>query len=284
MYKSYWDTVSTPIRLADFVYNHDYDNQIDRIREMSDKAERDAAKAALPCIMVSCVSENRNAGKHTGLICIDIDGKDNPEITDWPKFIRHDLRKLEIIAYAGLSVSGQGCFAIIPISYPSRHEAHFKALQEDFSRCGINIDPSGKNVNRLRGQSSNNPVTSFCNPIATRYSRTANSGTVKSWQKPTGLDAIKVQEVVDKIVAEKRDVTKNYHDWVRIAQALATTFGEKGRNFFHEVSQFYPRYDSVKADEKFSSFLGKGYSKLGLGTFFKICSSNRDRKNVSKGM
>ena len=52
-------------------------------------------------------------------MCIDIDAKDNLHILDFAA-CRNDLAKIKNIMYAGLSVSGNGVFALIPIRYPEK--------------------------------------------------------------------------------------------------------------------------------------------------------------------
>jgi len=267
---SYTAKTTSRVRLGDFLYDARHEDDATRIREMSDKADRDYAKALLPGALVSCRTDNRDAGtpiEHTGLICVDIDAKQNPGIDDWAGFVTKALPDLD----AGLSVSGLGCFAIIPVSNPDQHTGHFEAIREDFKRCGVTIDNAGKNPKNLRGYSYNNETTSFYNPSAKRYTRIWNPPPVKLAQPPTGNDAAKVQEAVNRIVAEKRDVTGGYESWIKIAQSLAVAFGESGRGWFHQVSQFHPEYDQDRTDKKYTSFVNKGYNRVGLGTFFHLC-------------
>jgi hypothetical protein len=272
---NYTAKATSRVRLGDFLEDATHEDAATRIREMSDKADRDFAKAQLPAALISCRTDNRDAGtpfEHTGLICVDIDAKHNPGVTDWGRFIACELPKLDVITYAGPSVSGRGCFAIIPIANSGHHVGHFEAIREDFKRCGVTLDIAGKNPRNLRGYSYSNEIGSFHNPNAKTYTRILNPPPAKTVQMPTGADARKVQEAVNRIVAEKRDVTNGYESWIKIAQALAVTFGEGGREWFHLVSQFNPEYDYQQADSKYTSFLGRGYNQVGLGTFFRQCA------------
>ena len=51
-----------------------------------------------------------------------------------------------------------------------------------------------------------------------------------------------IEQMIQRLEAQRRDVTTSYHDWFRIGMALATQFGESGRNYYHRISCYYPRY------------------------------------------
>jgi len=123
------------------------------IRECGDPEEQLSLKLKAPVFSVSGVFEpsfsRKNLVEHSGLICLDIDQKDNPRITDW-QTLKADLRNIRFVAYAGLSIRGNGLFLIVPILYHNKHEEHFDALSFFFSAIGLTIDQSCKNINRLR--------------------------------------------------------------------------------------------------------------------------------------
>jgi hypothetical protein len=273
LFRNYMQLQSSRARLGDFLYDPSHENEVVRLREIQDKGERDIYKAMLPCVMVSCYSDSRAQGSvffPTGLICVDIDAKDNPGVLDWAQFILGDLSQIPVVTYAGLSVSGRGCFAIIPVTDPGSHLGHFRALEAEFRQFGIMIDPSGKNINRLRGYSYNDENTSFSNPNASRYTKIADPPKPKPNHKPMGNEVGKVQQAVSRIVSEKRDITTRYEDWIRIGLSLASAFGERGRGWYHDLSQFHPEYDPDLTDRKYDSFLNR-YDRIGLGTFFMLC-------------
>ena len=142
-----------------------------------DTAEMDAynkIKSSLPCLCVSGTFQGTrneiNLISHTGFICIDIDSKDNPHITDW-EALKHRLSEYDCIAYCALSLSGDGLFCIIPIDKPltvvipppgaegrseaikrvkEKHVAQFRALKKTFQILGLKIDESCKDLTRLR--------------------------------------------------------------------------------------------------------------------------------------
>src|ERR1700693_5174643 len=82
-----FDTRSKQIKLLDFLTNPQLENIILAIRKPGiDPIEKDMLKAKIRAATISsnCGLGNRRLGcqNNTGLICIDIDQKDNPNIKD----------------------------------------------------------------------------------------------------------------------------------------------------------------------------------------------------------
>ena len=154
-FANYKSITPNQVNLYDWLQNDEYQDKVNKIRHIGDKGERDKIKATLPGITVSGLFQTRNKEglvKHSGLICIDIDYKDNRHMSNF-----HEMKKIlstcPFVAYSGLSVSGTGYYAIIPILCPEKHEAHFKALEKIFANKGITIDTACKDVCRMRGYS-----------------------------------------------------------------------------------------------------------------------------------
>lgn len=125
---------------------------IDQIRSSTDKEEIQLLKKRLHAVTVSGTFSRRIGGnlvQHSGLICIDIDGKDNPDIADMED-LKYKLSKLPYVLYCGLSASWKGLFCVIPIADPNKHRQHFYSLEKDFQEMDIIIDSSCKDVTRLR--------------------------------------------------------------------------------------------------------------------------------------
>lgn len=164
LFRSYYEPEPwASISILDFISNVvvcDYATEIAELRKAEDKATRDKIKAQLPAVTVSGVfHERKNTGllRHSGFICVDFDEKQNGAITDWDD-ARDTIGGLAEVLFCSLSVSGRGCFAIIPIAYPDQHVAHFKALQKIFADIGFICDPTS-DVSRLRGLSSDPDAT-----------------------------------------------------------------------------------------------------------------------------
>jgi RecA-family ATPase len=79
--------------------------------------------------------------------------------------------------------------------------------------------------------------------------------------------------VVEKIVACKKDITGDHDQWLKIGFALCE-LGENGREYFQQISQFYPGYTKVESDEKFDELLETKDGRTSLGTLFYIAKQN----------
>lgn len=131
-----------------------YAPQIAKIRSLcptqdeKDRNHEEVArlKRALPAGVVSAVVENgigkENVVERNGVLAIDIDGKDNPAIADWEAF-KNELAKCRFIAYVGLSISGLGVFALIPIADPMKHKEHFDSAVQDFKKATFTFPQNG---------------------------------------------------------------------------------------------------------------------------------------------
>lgn len=175
LFSSYRDTIpAMEISMEDFcanVISGDYRDEVLGIRDLTVKAERDRIKATLPAVTISGTFTRRGNAylkQHSGFICVDIDGHHNPQVTDWER-TRDSIGNVNQVLFCALSVSGKGCFAIIPIAYPDRHHEHFQSLRRDFHTAwGLTIDNT-PDVARLRGISYDPGAT--WQPDAADYSR-----------------------------------------------------------------------------------------------------------------
>lgn len=125
---------------------------INQIRSARNKKEINKLKSTLPVAAISGIFSGRklkDLTEHTGLTCIDIDGKDNPKV-DNLEDLKSIISQLPFVMYCGLSASGKGLYCIVELQYPQEHIQQFYALEKDFLDMGIIVDPSCKDVTRLR--------------------------------------------------------------------------------------------------------------------------------------
>lgn len=159
IHKNYFDPKpSFTCQVADFclnVQNGDYQEEVEAVRKLSTKDERDKIKATLPAATLSGTFTERKGSalvKHSGFICVDLDAKGNPNVNNWG-VERDKLMHIKNVFFAAKSVSGQGLFLLIPITQPERHRAHFDQLIIDMAKHNYAIDKSCRDVSRLRGMS-----------------------------------------------------------------------------------------------------------------------------------
>lgn len=279
-FKNYMSPIpEATISLWDWLNDDSLKKDVEFIRTVKNKDERSQLKSKLPGVTVSGTFTQRKAScliKHSEFICIDIDSKENPSVTNFEE-LKNKLKNILNVAYCGISVSGQGVFCIIPIKYPEKHKEHFEALKMCFDKLGIIIDKSCADVSRLRGYSydpnayfNENPEMFFQyfdyrKSIENRLSEDSNSQIEINASE--NFTKRKVMEIINKIQKTSIDITEKYEQWFQIGCALANEFGEEGREMFDLVSQNHPKYHPDVVDSKFSDCLNSPYSYY-IGTFF----------------
>lgn len=273
--------------LAEFLDDTSSHQLIQQIRMTEDKTERTRLKSGLPCATISAICPDGrkadNAFEHTGLICIDIDGQDNPGFESGAE-LKAEVCKVAEVAYCSLSASGNGCFAIFRLSHPENHLGHLLALQRLFkSRLGIIIDGQCKDVKRLRFASYDSEpyINDNAEPFriidaATKPkpnpTRTTVAMAPRTWNENPEATLDKVARLTEEVVRRGIDLTDGYSKWVEIGMSLAN-LGEAGRKLFHAVSSVYPGYDRAKADTKFTNLL-RTTRKVTIATFFHQCEAH----------
>ena len=136
-------------------------------------------------------------------IAIDIDESDNRTITDWTA-AKWAISCLPYISYCGLSVSGRGVWAIIPIANSNEHTEHFKAIADDLAHTSLNVlqwddkevtrwqgiivDDAPSNISSKRFLSYDDEA--YYNPCAEIYTRTLEPTSVQPVQVMTQQKSI----------------------------------------------------------------------------------------------
>lgn len=272
LYNGVRDNQGTVVNLSRFLNSRRHIDRIKALRMERDPEKRKQMKISLPMATVSGVfSPVRSIGNlksHSGLLCIDLDAKQNPghELSA----MRRVLESREDTAYVSLSVSGNGLFAIIPLAYPDRQREQFSALKREFkTRYDLVLDDCG-DVTRLRALSYD--PEPCVNAFAMRYEGIDRQELRVPAHSLTGADGDmrKVNRCVEQIVRYGIDITGSYEEWVAIGMSLCS-LGEQGRYYFHAVSRQYPNYQFGETDRKFTALL-RGTKRVGLGTFFYWCS------------
>lgn len=245
---------------------------VEKVRAEADPARRKELKQHLPAFMPSGVFTKKTADglrEHSGFICIDIDAKDNAGVKDFDR-LKEYVCQIPQVAYCGLSVGGAGFFCIMPIADPAKHRDYFRAIERDFKECGITIDRQCYNVNRLRFVSYD--PAPYINTAAKVYDyiwpiKDYSAAQVLG-REITGDEAKgKFAAVLREVEATKIDITGNYGQWFEILCAIASTFGERGREYAHAVSKQADCYDPGETERQYSEILKRNYG-YSIGTFF----------------
>ncbi len=220
-----------------------------QVRSTPDKAERDKLKKSAPLVTVSGSFSARKDDAiraHSGFIAIDIDNIDNPE--DTKKLVQGDS-----YVYASFtSISGHGLCLIMKID-GTRHLDAFNGIASYlYHTYQLIVDQSGKNVSRARFISYdpwihiNTKAILFKKYLAKPKERKlAKVAVVK-----TDFDAM--------IAAMDRkglNLCEDYSEWIQIAYALVSEFGEGGRDYFHTLSSHSSKYNSDDCNAQYTACL-----------------------------
>lgn len=280
LYKSVLQTVPKKnIHLRDFYYAvmcGDYEDEIKEIRANPEKSKE--LKRGLPGVTISGLFRERSAQgliQHSGRICIDIDGKENPHLSNWPE-IRNTLSTWKEIEFTSLSASGNGLMVVVKIEFPEKHLSHYMALEYAFLRQGIRIDPLCKDIPRFRFMTSDKDAIINENvvPYQILFQKANNPRFSEKRDKGTNDDLLMV---INEIVNKSIDITESYKNWYQIGCALANEYGEIGRDYYHKLSQINPEYKLHDCDKQYNKCLTnpKGYSKSTIFHYIKQCDTTK---------
>lgn len=207
-------------------------------------------KKTIPCYTPSGVFSHRSIDgltEYTGILSLDIDKKDNPDID--LQAIMNQLESNDYIRCYHKSVGGEGYAVYIEVdSEPEYHNQAFEAVEKAFrDKYGIIIDKACKDVSRLRFVSADSKL------YYNRKSKQLHIEVKKIYERNqydnnTGDDVYLIR-LLDRIVDSGIDITDIYSDWVKLAFGIANALGEDGRTYFHTISQASNKY-SYKTTEK----------------------------------
>src|SRR5690606_4201544 len=80
----------------------------------------------------------------------------------------------------------------------------------------------------------------------------------------------RVERAIGLLESSKTDITETYRDWESIGLAFSFEYQEKGREYFHRVSQFYPGYSREDCDQKYNLCLERARGSYDLIDFLKM--------------
>lgn len=236
---------------------------IEPIRSEIDKPKRDRMKRGLPSVTVGGVFKERDQDRlieHSGFLCVDIDAfSDRTALLQDP------------YTYALFnSTSGNGIAIIVKIN-SDKHKESYRWLEHYyFSTFGISVDPAPKNVASLRYVSYDPDIY-----INTRslQARTKSDKPRKIQSLPIIIPQDMVGDMVRQVVHSRIDLAPDYESYLRLGFALASGFGESGRDYFHAICSVSEKYHSQQADKQYSRCLdGAGKSGVSVGTFYWLLS------------
>jgi len=229
-------------------------------------------KKNVPSVTVSGQFDGRrrreNFTSHSGVIGIDLDDQDNPGLLDKRERLQQDPH-----CYAcHTSIRGFGLVWYVKVS-PAKHLEAFQAIEKYLANeYGVVVDPSGKDVSRLRYISYDPHL--YLNKASKKWSKYLT----KKEREPQAAPRINayhnedIAHILQQITSRGVNIAEDYHSWLHISFALASEFGESGREYFHAVSAQSSKYESARCDAQYDIALKRDHSGgVSIGTFFYYC-------------
>ena len=267
-----------PQELIDFteylylIKNGHWQDDVITFRAIQDPEERKAAKRKIIAVTPSGEFTGRGqAGlkNHSGLICIDVDDKDNEGLNEKVRALVGD----PFVFAFHQSLGGLG-YAIYFRIEPTKHLDAYLAIEKYLADTyHLVADKACKDVTRLRFVSFDpflhkNPKEV---PVFKKYLKKEAQISTRVIHAHTSKD---MEFIISQIRSRRIDLTESYHDWIQIGFALADHYGEAGRDYFHAISEMHPEYNPQNTDAKYDNFLKTNDGSVGIATLFFKCKEH----------
>jgi hypothetical protein len=263
-------------QLVEIIKNGYIKKEIKTLRQAKTLDEaKDLKLKSIPAVTVSGIFKHRDHNglvTHSGLIQIDID-----ELDDYDKLFSK-LCKDKYTYVCFRSPRGKGIKVIFKINPDEKtHRFQYDAIEYYFKkRYDVGIDSACKDVPRPMLLSYDPDI--FCNPYAKRFEKVFDPPKPK--KKKLKPDALKrssnqstsesVESLIHELETNGIDITEAYEDWIKVGYALATEFGEGGRDYFNRISSLYNGFNQDECDKKYTQLLKSNNQSTHIGSLFFI--------------
>ncbi len=207
------------LNLLDILRSDTHKDKILEIRQCVDIVKQKELKNALPCFTVAGTFNPRSEKgliQISGLGCVDLDSAEDYDAIELLK----ELKKIDSIAYAGLSCRGNRIYCIVPFLYPDKYLKHYQRLIQSFTDMGLPMgDDCHKTLSQPRYVSFNDDSTHFFNHIAKPYHL---------------LPAEKSYHIIkkQKNLISNATASANAFDWCKEQINKNNSFSENGRHAY----------------------------------------------------
>jgi predicted P-loop ATPase len=275
LYKNIHDSQDKDIEIDNFiegVRSGRWEDIALEVRNAPNKEIKELKKKTAPLVTISGSFSARKDDalrKHSNFIAIDIDNLDDAAAT------KERIKNDSYIYACFISISGKGLCLIVKID-GTRHLDAFNGIAAYlYNEYQLIVDQSGKNVSRARFVSYD--------PFIIQNSKSATFKKYlpkKKEYKQAKVVVIKsdFDAIIDQMDKKGLNLCEDYSEWIRIAYALVSEFGEEGRDYFHTLSSHSSKYNSVDCDAQFDACL-KNHSeskskKSSIGTIYFHAKQN----------
>lgn len=221
-------------------------------------------KDTIHAVTVSGTFKERKSSsliKHSGIICIDIDAKD--------QICNFDIEEIKSDIYTYCvhqSVGGFGYAVYVKID-PERHLDAFMALEEYyFVNYSIVIDKSCKDVSRLRFVSYDPEL--LMNEKSKVFKKYLKKKEIQQREFKTVVIKSDFDEMVNK--ASTMNLFDDYSDYIKLAFALASEFGQNGESYFHALCSSSEKYKEEKASKDYQKACKRNGTGVSIASVYFI--------------
>jgi hypothetical protein len=223
-------------------------------------------KLMSPGVTISGTFSRREAKSlvnHSGIIAIDIDEQDNPEMQV------DELAADPFLWALHRSIRGGGYVAYFRID-PEKHKEAFESLEKRLAdKYSLIVDPSGKDVSRYRFVSYD--PEAYIRPETPPIFKSYLSKPKEQPRKTYIHSESDISHILDQITSGRVNIVESYYDWINVGLAFASKYGEGGRAYFHIVSQQSSKYQAEDCDKKYTQLCKSTKNQRTIATFFYLC-------------
>ena len=243
-----------------------------KLRGIKDEKEARSYKASKfdHCTFSGIFTHRKEDGlvQHSGLLCLDFDHLSDVESV-FQKLIS-DPRCPTALLFR--SPSGDGLKWVVPIDVEQMsHEDWFYALSSYvYDTYGLEADNHCKDVCRAcflpRDVNVYMDEEVFSKPLFVPDAASLEPKPVQ--EAVAGDDSF--EAVVESVEVAQVDIAPDYNQWLSLGFALSDHFGEDGREYFHRLSRFNPKYDERDTDKQYDNCLKASKGGITIGTFYYL--------------
>jgi hypothetical protein len=100
-----------------------------------------------------------------------------------------------------------------------------------------------------------------------------NKITVQPFSLPSLNSLNSLEPLTQRIEASATDIAPTYSDWRDLGFALADALGESGREYYHRISRFYPRYTESETNRQYDNCLKSHGHGITVKTLYHLAKS-----------
>lgn len=234
-------------------------------------------KIQAPGVTPSGTFEYRNVKgivNHSGVIAIDIDAKDNPDISI------DQVAADPFMMFFHESISGNGGYVGYVKIDPERHLDAYLGLEKYFANeYHIILDESCKDVSRYRFVSFDE--NAYYNPNSKIFKKYLPKKKVAPQRTYVHTDD-DLGFIFEQIKDRGINICEDYADWVKVGMGLANSLGESGRDKFHFISSFSTKYSEKECNKSYDGFLKRGRNDNSIASFFYLCQQQGIKIKTAK--